>query len=229
MRFLDPKTLSRILSGLAGLLILRVTLSVVLKYVDYFPPNFDSDFLQGRQAYFRGIYQWAFYPHLVAGPVSLILGLILVSDRFRQRLPRWHRLLGRIQAGVVLLVVAPSGLAMAFRAEAGPAAGLGFAMLAVVTGVSVVAGWRAAVARRFADHRRWMWRCYLALCSTVVLRLIAGAATVTGLDVWWLDVFAAWGSWLIPLTVFELMGVGRRILQRHSGGLEISKLSSSQQ
>ena len=32
----------------------------------------------------------------------------------------------------------------------------------------------------FTDHRRWMWRGYLLLCSAVVLRLFGGLATVTG-------------------------------------------------
>ncbi len=117
----------RVLTVLAGVLILKVTLGVVLNYRHYFPANFESDFLQGREAYFSGSYQWAFYSHIVAGPISLILGMILLSERFRLRFPRWHRILGRIQVLDVLFVVAPSGLWMAYRAEAGPVAGLGFA------------------------------------------------------------------------------------------------------
>ena len=65
--------LQLVLALLAGLLILKVTVSVLLGYRDYFPPNFESDFLRGRQAYFFGAYQWAFYTHIASGPVSLIL------------------------------------------------------------------------------------------------------------------------------------------------------------
>src|SRR5260221_646372 len=188
---LRPTTLQSVLTCLAGLLILKVTGAVVLKYRDYFPPNFDSDFLQGREPYFRGSYQWAFYLHIAAGPLSLILGMILISERIRLRFPKWHRRLGKIQVLGVLFLVAPSGLWMAFRAAAGPIAGLGFSSLAVVTGICVALGWRSAVQRRFADHRRWMWRCYLLLCSTVVLRLIAGLATVTGVQGTWVDPLVA--------------------------------------
>jgi hypothetical protein len=53
-----------------------VTAGVVLNYRDYFPPNFDSDFLRGREKYFSGSYQWAFYTHTAAGPVALVLGTI---------------------------------------------------------------------------------------------------------------------------------------------------------
>src|SRR5579862_9787447 len=126
-------TVPRVLTILAAVLILKVTASVVLKYVDYFPPNFQSDFLQGRDSYFFGSYCWAFYTHLAAGPVTLILGMVLISEQFRLRFPQWHRALGRVQVLTVLFLVAPSGLWMAYRAEAGPVAAVGFALLAVVT------------------------------------------------------------------------------------------------
>jgi hypothetical protein len=215
---LNPRsmTLPRVLTLVAGLLILKVVSGVVLKYGEYFPPNFESDFLRGRELYFFGSYQWAFYVHIAAGPLSLVLGLILLSERFRLRFPKWHRSLGRIQVLDVLFLVTPSGLWMAYRAEAGPIAGLGFAALAVATGMSVALGWRSAVQRRFADHRRWMGRCFALLCSTVVLRLIAGLATVTGFEATWVDTAAAWASWLVPLAAFELSGVVYRQIGRSS-------------
>lgn len=189
---------------LAVLLILKVTISVVLNYHNYFPPNFASDFLRGRESYFPGVYQWAFYTHILSGPVSLILGLILIGERFRTRLPKWHRYLGRVQVACVLLLVTLSGLWMACYAAAGPIAAVGLAALAIATAISVSFGARSAVARRFADHRRWMWRCYLLLCSAVVLRLIGGLATVTGVVAPWVDPVAAWMSWIVPLAAFEL-------------------------
>ena len=79
MRTIDSKTLLLVVRFLAGLLIVRVTVAVVLNYRNYFPPNFESAFLKGREGYFRASYQYAFYPHLVTGPASLILGLILVK------------------------------------------------------------------------------------------------------------------------------------------------------
>ncbi len=117
-----------------------------------------------------------------------------------------------------MFLVTPSGLWMAYRAEAGPIAGLGFAALAVATGTCVALGWRSAVQRRFADHRRWMWRCYLLLCSAVVLRLIVGLATVTGFQGAWLDPVVAWVSWLLPLMAFELSGTKNQQIRRSLRG-----------
>lgn len=200
----------RIVTLLAGVLILKVTTSVVSNYRDYFPPNFASDFLRGREQHFSGLYQWAFYTHIISGPVSLILGLILLVERSRARFPSWHRSLGRLQVACVLLLVTPSGLAMAEYAAAGPVAAVGLASLAIATAICVSLGARSAVKRRFADHRRWMWRCYLLLCSAVVLRLFGGLATVTGMTAPWVDVAATWMSWLLPLAVFELRERTRR-------------------
>jgi hypothetical protein len=204
MRPHNPTFPGRILTLLAAVLILKVTASVVSNYYNYFPPNFSSDFLRGRELYFFGPYQWAFYTHIIAGPVSLVLGLMLIAERSRSRFPRWHRYLGRLQVAVVLLLVTPSGMWMAYHAAAGPIAAAGLAALAIATATCVTLGAWSAVTRRFIDHRRWMCRCYVLLCSAVVLRLIGGLATVTGVTAPWVDPAAVWMSWLIPLALFEL-------------------------
>jgi len=196
-------TLPRVLPILAAILIWKVTLSVVLEYRNYVPPNFGSDFLRGREPYFWGAYGWAFYVHLAAGPPSLILGTMLVSDRFRRRAPAWHRRLGRVQAVCVLLLLTPSGLWMAHYAETGAVAAAGLGSLAIATAACVALGWRSAVGRRFAEHRRWMWRTFMFLCSAVVIRMIGGLATVAEFDAPWLYPLSTWVSWLAPLLVFE--------------------------
>jgi hypothetical protein len=93
---------------------------------------------------------------------------------------------------------------MAYYAAAGPIAAVGLASLAIATATCASLGLTSAVMRRFADHRRWMWRCYLLLCSAVVLRLIGGLATVAGMTAPWIDPLATLLCWLGPLAVFEL-------------------------
>ena len=195
--------LGRLCVVLAGVVVLKVTAGLVANYAKYLPPDFRVDFLRGRESYFFGAYQWAFYAHLVSGPLALVQGLVLVSDSVRRRLPACHRVLGRMQVLLVALVVAPSGLAMASRAAAGPVAGISLGVLAILTGATALVGARMAMRRRFADHRRWMWRCFLLLCSAVVLRLIVGLATAVGLTSAWVDPLATWQSWLLPLAAFE--------------------------
>ncbi len=203
MRKLSLSALPVVLATLTSVLVVKVALGVLLQYGDYFPPNFQSDFLGGRETYFWGGYHWAFYVHLISGPATLLLGTLLVSDWFRSRVPMWHRRLGRVQVGLILLLVAPSGLYMSWYADTGAVAGAGLGTLAIVTAACAGLGWRAAVTRRFAIHRRWMLRTFILLCSAVVIRMIGGLATVLAFDAVWLYPASCWVSWLLPLVVFE--------------------------
>lgn len=187
---------------IVALLIMKVTLEVMTGYVNYFPPDFSSDFLHGRDTYFAR-YRWAFYPHIVTGPLALFLGLILMSDRFRMRYPRWHRWLGRVHVANVLLILLPSGFVMGFDAAAGRPAVVSFILLTSLTAFCTAMGWRTAMQRRFAIHRRWMQRSYLLLCSAVVLRILGGLGTVAAVPWLWYDVVITWASWVAPLLVFE--------------------------
>lgn len=139
------------------------------------------------------------------GPCVLVVGLAQLSDRFRQRYPRWHRNLGKLQIAFILLVLAPSGVWMAFYAETGVVAGVSFALLAVATALTAWCGWRAAIRRQFAVHRLWMMRCYVLLCSAVAIRVFSGAVSVIGIQGDWTYPLAAWVSWLVPLATLEAL------------------------
>lgn len=204
MRSGRPNWPGRILALLAVALILKIVLVVFANYGDYFGPNFQSDFLRGREGHFFGPYRWAFTAHITSGPAALLLGLFLIVERTRARFPKWHRYVGRLQVACVLLLVAPSGLAMSYHAAAGPVASASLATLAIATAATAALGARSAIRRRFAAHRRWMGRCYVLLCSAVVLRVIGGAGTVAGVSAPWFDPLATWVSWLAPLAAFEL-------------------------
>lgn len=207
--------LRRALVVVVVLLICKVTIAVMLGYSNYFPPNFQSDFLQGRDGYFFGAYQWAFYPHIASGPAALFLGMLLISERFRLRFPKWHRRLGRVHVLNVLFVVSPSGLWMAYDTSTGTIAAISFAILAVATATCSALGWRAAVRRQFAIHRCWMTRSFVLLCSAVVLRIFGGLGTVLLIRSPWFDPLASWASWLVPLILLELSRLTRWRTVRH--------------
>jgi hypothetical protein len=200
------RILTTALRWLAVVLILRVLAAILANYPDYFPPDFDSLFLQGREATFTGTYRLAFYVHIFSGPVVLFNGLILLSERVRRRYGGLHRGLGRVQVSVLLMFVLPSGAVMARHAFGGWPAGLSFLLLSVATAGCAVVGVVHARRRRFDRHRRWMLRSYVLICSAVALRLISGAAGLV--DVPSREaayVVAAWASWVVPLAIFEVV------------------------
>ena len=199
--------LTTVLRGLAVVLILRVLITILANYSDYFPPNFDALFLQGREATFTGAYRPAFYVHIFSGPVVLFNGLILLSEYVRRRHGGWHRLLGRVQVAVLLLFVLPSSVVMSRHAFGGWPAGLSFLLLSAATAGCAVAGVVHARRRRYDRHRRWMLRSYVLICSAVILRLISGAAGLVGVpSPEGAYVVAAWSSWLLPLAACEIAG-----------------------
>ena len=201
------------LRWLTAALVLRVLTQILANYPDYFPPNFDSLFLQGREATFTGVYRLAFYVHIVSGPVVLFNGLILLSDSVRRRHGGLHRWLGRVQVAVLLVCLLPTSVVMARHAFGGWPAGLSFVALSAVTAGCAIAGVVQARRRRFDRHRRWMSRTYVLISSAVFLRLISGAVSLFEVaSPESAYIIAAWSSWLIPLAVYEI--AERRLAHR---------------
>jgi uncharacterized membrane protein len=200
------RILTAVLRCLAVVLILRVLAGILVNYPDYFPPNFDSLFLEGREATFTGLYPTAFYVHIFSGPFVLVNGLILLSDSLRRRHGGLHRFLGRVQVAVLLLLLLPSSVVMSQHAFGGWPAGLSFLVLSVTTAVCAVIGVVHARHRRFDRHRRWMHRTYILICSAVVLRLFSGAASLVVVpNPEAAYIAAAWASWLLPLAIYEIV------------------------
>jgi hypothetical protein len=200
------RILTTVLRWLAVVLILRVLAVILANYPDYFPPNFDSLFLQGREATFHGAYRIAFYVHIFTGPLVLFNGLILLSEYVRRRHGGWHRWLGRVQVAVLLFFVLPSSVVMSRRAFGGWPAGLSFLVLSAATASCAIVGVVHACRRRYDQHRRWMLRCYVLICSAVALRLISGTAGLVGVpSPEQAYIFAAWSSWLFPLAACEIV------------------------
>jgi uncharacterized membrane protein len=198
--------LTTALRWLAVALIVRVLATILANYPDYFPPNFDSLFLQGRETTFNGVYRPAFYLHIFSGPVVLFNGLILMSEYVRRHHAGLHRFLGRTQVVVLLLFVLPTSVVMSRHAFGGWPAGLSFLLLSGATGICAIVGVVYARRRRFDRHRRWMLRCYVLICSAVVLRLISGTAGLVGVpSAEAAYIIAAWCSWLLLLAAYEIV------------------------
>lgn len=200
------RVFTTVLRWLAVVLILRVLVTIVANYPDYFPPDFTSLFLQDREATFTGAYRVAFYVHIASSPLVLVTGLVLLSQTVRRTRGRLHRYLGRAHVFVLLLLVLPSSMVMSRHAFGGWPAGLSFVSLAAATTVCTVAGVVHARGHRYDRHRRWMLRSYVLICSAVALRLISGAAGVIGVSSpEGAYTAAAWSSWLLPLIGYEVV------------------------
>ena len=182
---------------------IKICASILAEYANYFPPNFDAEFLIGRQSYFWGHYWLAFYAHIITSPIAIFLGAWLMWTGRRRQSKRWHRRLGKMQSVLIIAIVVPTGLVMSTRAINGPAAGLGFATLSIALMVSMLAAIDQARKRNFARHKIWATRCFLMLCSPLVLRLMTATSLVTQTPSPLTYQISAWSSWMLPLGVFE--------------------------
>ena len=183
----------------------RCLIGILLEYRWYFPLDFaQSSFFLGRQAIFSGWYPVAFYVHIIASPIALLLTTWLIFSGQRSGNMRWHRYAGRTLGVLVLLGVLPSGMVMATKAIGGPVSAWGLFALATATGLTVVMAAVRARQHSYVPHRRWATRCFLLLLSPLLLRMVIGLNTVVGFDYLTVYQWSAWLSWLVPLLVYEI-------------------------
>lgn len=175
-----------------------------MQYVRYVPPDFRSEFLIGRESYFWGLYALAFYIHIVSSPLALLAFLWQTNSWARTKYAKLHRDLGKWTLIIILTMVSPSGLIMAFRSYAGFWSSLSFGLLSVLLWHCAFLGWRTAKQWNWLSHEKWMLRCFGLLGSAVVLRMMAGVAIWLQTESERSYIVASWLSWILPIVGFEI-------------------------
>jgi uncharacterized membrane protein len=154
--------------------------------------------------------------HLATAALITCLGPLQLVPQLRARLPRLHRWSGRVYLVTVLLVSSSALYLVWVRNERVPGdllQHLGISLDATLILISGTLALRAALARRFALHRRWATRLYLVVSGVWFFRvglmfwLIVNRGPV-GFDPQtfqgpFLDCLSFAES-LLPLAVFEL-------------------------
>ncbi|MDC0738818.1 DUF2306 domain-containing protein [Cognatishimia sp. SS12] len=144
---------------------------------------------------------WSLYLHIAVAPLLLLLLPLQFNAKLRQQRPVLHRWAGRLYA-LLILVSGSAALALAPQVSAGPVAGLGFGLLALVwIAVTAVAVWQA-MQGRIAAHRRWMIRSAALTLAAVSLRvfLLLGVP-IFGFEATYVAV--SWLSWVGNLLIAE--------------------------
>jgi Predicted membrane protein (DUF2306) len=108
--------------------------------------------------------------HAGFSALALLLAPLQASAAVRRRLPRLHRWSGRVSF-VSILLGASGALVLAPVSYAGLIGTFGFGLMAIGWSTSATLSVRAAMQRRFADHRRWSIRTMAFTFSAVTLRL----------------------------------------------------------
>ncbi|HET7709904.1 MAG TPA: DUF2306 domain-containing protein [Sphingomicrobium sp.] len=140
--------------------------------------------------------------HVFGAIVALVVGPFQFVSAIRARWPAIHKATGYSYL-VACAVGVPAGLVLSIGATAGVAAGSGFAVLGLLTLFFTGQGVRAALARRFDEHREWMLRSYAMTAAAITLRLMIPASFMLQLDFTQSYRVIAWACWLTNLALVE--------------------------
>jgi uncharacterized membrane protein len=145
-----------------------------------------------------------FYAHIAGGGVALLLSVVQLSARVRARVPRLHRVSGRLVL-VGILVGGTAGLVLAPFNLAGPIGVPGFGSLAVLWLTFAILGFRAIRRGDVTVHRQWMLRTFALTYAAVTLRLwLAVLVPLTG-EFHTAYVIVPFLAWVPNLVVVELL------------------------
>jgi hypothetical protein len=152
--------------------------------------------------------------HVMLAVIVLAGGALQLTPWLRRTAPTLHRWNGRLYLGSVLLICL-LGLYMTWiRGSVGDLTQhLGISLNAVLVFAFGTLAWRAAVAKRFAAHREWALRLYLAVAGVFFFRISLMAWVIyhrapVGFDPHTFTgpflSFLIFAQTLIPLAVLEL-------------------------
>jgi uncharacterized membrane protein len=150
------------------------------------------------------VYLPAFYIHITTGSIVLITGVFQLAKKFRVRYPAWHRTAGKVYVFVVLFFTAPSGFVMSLYANGGFAAGIGFALLALLWWFFTWKGFEKAIRHDLKAHRKFMMRSYALTFAAVTLRLYSFFFALAGYRGESIYIIIAWLSWVPSLIAIEI-------------------------
>lgn len=191
--------LTRLLAGSGWLLLVLVCINIVVVVSRYLAFDPESYFPEQREVYLR--VEFVLGVHVLSGILALLVGPFQFVRRLRRRFLRVHRFLGAVYIASAT-ALGLTGLVLAPTAYTGLVAVLGFTFLDLAMLFTTWTAVRMVVARRFADHRRWMIRSFSLILAGVTLRLMTftyAALAATGLaDVTFETAYAAiaWLCWV---------------------------------
>jgi hypothetical protein len=149
--------------------------------------------------------------HVASALVSFPLCLVLMT-RWLQRRAAWHRWLGRVAGVLVLVLMVPSGVLLAFEAKGGAVVTAGFLLSALIVGWFSVHGVLAARRRELAAHGRAMRHVVGQMSVAVTSRALIVGFDAAGIDPDVAYTVALWVPVLFTALIAELVSARPRLL-----------------
>lgn len=180
-----------------------LTVLLIQSSLPYFTaPGTDLFFLERPELARDPLWRTVFYVHILGGVLTLLSAFLQFSKLLLHRLPRVHRLQGRVYVWAALVVVAPTGLFLAFYAKGGALGRIGFAVQGTLLFYTTWLGLKHILQGRLEQHVRWMTRSYAVVTTAIAFRLWYVGLWALGFDNTYVP--AIWLSTIFNLLLCEL-------------------------
>lgn len=174
---------------------------------EYFSLRTDINFLLAKQEQIKNIaWMTAFYMHISGSLICLFVGPFQFIAFLRKKYMSLHRTLGRMYIITILFIGGPSGLFMAFFANGGTWAQVGFFILALLWFFSTYLAYVSIRNKKIQEHKKWMVRSYALTFSAVTLRTWVPVLSLGfGVDHDLTIILTAWINWIPNVLLAELI------------------------
>lgn len=177
---------------------------IALQYFDFDP---HKHFLGGKlHLHTNPIWMTAFYVHLGFGALVTLVGIPLFFSKiigFRSKL---HKQLGKVYIISILCFTGPTGIYLAFFAEGGWLASVGFLMMSAAWMIPTYIAFRKVIQGDIQGHYNWIIRSYCMTLSGVTLRLFTPLGSMYFEFDYELNfVLSAFIPWIVNLILGEII------------------------
>jgi uncharacterized membrane protein len=189
-------------------LLLLLLLAVPLAFNALSYINFDSSygFLQlKKQAIETGWYLPAYYAHVLAAGIILLIGIFQIHPTIGLRWRKIHRTLGKVYVGGILFFSAPGGLIMSLFIGRGPWVLTSFMLQCSLWFICTYLAYYRIREGDIQAHRQWMLRSYALTLAAITLRVYVFFSSWS-FDLAQPSAYAtiAWLSWVPNLLICEV-------------------------
>lgn len=175
--------------------------------LSYFSFDLQYNFLASKQHMLANpVWMASFYLHLLFGAIAVLCGFPLFFPSLIKPSSRIHKKIGKIYVASILGMTGPTGFYLAFYAEGGAVATIGFSLMSLAWMLPTYLAYSAIIKGDTEKHFKWIWRSYAMTLSGVTLRLLT--PFLSGqllLDPDLVFKLTAYLSWMLNLCVAELL------------------------
>lgn len=190
------------------LLVSIFTVLMISKVIPYFDFQQGVRFLSTKtdEVLAQPVFRIGFYVHIASSCWVMAIGVVQFLPKWFHTHTRLHRRLGKVYVFSVLVLAAPSGLALALFANGGLSAKVGFSLQCVVWWLCTWQAYRGIRKGHYRQHTEWMIRSFAVTLAAMSLRVESyGMFYLLGTKPIETYLTVAWLSWTGNLLLAEVV------------------------